>query len=77
MSHSSPLVHPVFIVSSRTCNSNFIGYNNFLYGSCHCKSYSPEDTALGELIREIRCSQFSIPNFSPSELDTIVLSAST
>ena len=40
----------------------------FLYGSHHCKSYSPEDTALGELIREICCSQFYIPHFSPFEL---------
>ena len=52
------------------------GYN-FLYGSHHCKSYSSEDVILGELIREIRCSHYCIPNFSSSELDFVVLSACT
>ena len=74
VSHSSPLVRSVFVVSAQTCNSNFIGYN-LLYGRRHCKTYSTEDAALGRLIREIRSAQ--IPNFSLTELDTIVISAST
>ena len=76
MSHSSPLACSVFAVSSRTCNSNFIGYI-FLYGSHHCKSYSSEDVALGELIREIRHSHYFIPDFRSSELDFLALSACT
>ena len=37
--HPSSLVCTIFTDSSRTCNSNFIGYN-CLYGASHCKSYS-------------------------------------
>ena len=75
VSHSSPLVRSVFVESAQTCNSNFIGYN-FLFGNHHCKTYSTEDVALGRLIRK-RDRSTQIPNFSPSQLDTIVCSAST
>ena len=76
MSHSSPLVRSVFAVSSQSCNSNFIGYN-VLFGSRHCKFYSSNDVALGQLIREIRCKHYHVPNFSLPELNAIVLFAST
>ena len=76
MSHSSPLVRSVFAVSSQSCNSNFIGYN-VLFGSRHCKFYSSNDVALGQLIREIRCTHYHVPNFSLPELNAIVLFAST
>ena len=72
MSHSSPFVRSVFVVSLQSCNSNFIGYN-VLFGSRQCKSYSSDD-AMGQLIREIRSTHHHIPNFSPPELNAIVLS---
>ena len=76
LSHPSPLVRSIFAISSQTCNSNFIGYN-CLFGSTHCKSYTSEDIALGQLIREIRCTHFQIDGFSSAELDSIVSSASS
>ena len=76
VSHSSPLVRSVFVVSSQSCNSNFIGYN-VLFGSRHCKSYSSDDVAVGQFIREIRSTHHHIPNFGPSELNAIVLSVCT
>ena len=59
LSHPSPLVRSIFATSSQTCNSNFTGYN-CLFGSTHCKSYSSEDIALGQLTREIRCTHFKL-----------------
>ena len=76
MSHPSPLVRSIFATSSQTCNSKFIGYN-YLFGSTHCKSYSSEDIALGQLIREICYTHYQIGGFSSAELDSIVSSASS
>ena len=48
-----------------------------MFGSRHCKFYSSNDVALGQLIREIRCTHYHVPNFSLPELNAIVLFAST
>ena len=69
--HSSPLVRSVFVVSWQSCNSKFIGY--VLFGSRHCKSYSSDDVAMGQLIREIR----SRHHHGPPELNAIILSVCT
>ena len=70
--HPSSLVHTIFTDSSRTCNSNFIGYN-CLYGASHCKSYSSSHHVTnGNLVREIRSTHTFIPHFSHSELEAIV-----
>ena len=69
--HPSALIRSIFTVSSATCNSNFIGFN-FLYGHTCCKSSSPEHTAIGNLIREVRSNLFVIPGFSENELNDIV-----
>ena len=69
--HHSSLVRTIFTDSSRTCNSNFIGYN-CLYGASHCKSYSPNHIAIGNLVREIRSTHTFIPHFSHNELEAIV-----
>ena len=69
--HPSSLVRTIFTDSSRTCNSNFIGYN-CLYGASHCKSYSPNHIAIGNLVREIRSTHTFIPHFSHNELEAIV-----
>ena len=69
--HHSSLVRTIFTDSSRTCNSNFIGYN-CMYGASHCKSYSPNHIAIGNLVREIRSTHTFIPHFSHNELEAIV-----
>ena len=71
MFHPSSVVRTIFTDSSRTCNSNFIGYN-CLYGASHCKCYSSHHIAIGNLVREIRSTHTFIPHFSHSELETIV-----
>ncbi len=75
ISNPSCLIRSIFTVSSRTCNSNFIGYN-CLYGDSHCKAYSSHHIAIGNLIREIH-TQSVIPHISDIYFDAIVLSAST
>ena len=74
LSHPSCLVRTIFSTSVLSCNSSFIGYN-CLFGVDHVKSYSSYDFAIGNLVRELRSDQFSVPNFSHDELDFIVRSA--
>ena len=54
-SHTLLVLYNVYTISSdSSCayNSNVIGYNCF-YGASHCKVYSPNHIAIGNLIREI------------------------
>ena len=58
-----------FSESSHACN---LSDCDCLYDTRHCRSYSSEHIAIGNLVREICSTHTSIPHFTHSELDAIV-----